>query len=145
VLLGKLFYVYPSQRNDSGFKDVLVAVVPESKITPAKFQKDIKDILEIKAPGTVREYARPKNMPNSFPQKFNVYDDGKTVLCFLEDPTFPTAIVFRLSGPKSPIIEDRIKFSLASVLEGKVASAQRKLARGSAAKKPTKAKKGSEK
>jgi hypothetical protein len=140
-MLGKHFYVFPSQRADSGFKDVLIAVAEEGKTTPAKFQKEIKDFLEIKGPASTREYSRPKGMLNSFPQRYDVYQERGIILCFLQEPSFPTAIVFRLSGPASPITDDRIKFSLASLLEGKPVAAQRKIARGST-KKAASTKKG---
>jgi hypothetical protein len=143
-LLGKHFYQFPSQRADSGFKDVLIALADESKTTPAKFQKEIKDFLEIKGPASApaAPYSRPKGMPNSFPQQFEIYRERSIILCFLQEPAFPTAIVFRLSGPVSPITEDRIKFSLASLLEGKPAAAQRKIARGTTTKKAASTKKG---
>ena len=117
---------------------MLIAVVGEED--KEKFQKDIFNSLKISGSPKVREIPRPFDKP----LRYDCYQAPNLQLYFPQKSKYLTAIAFRLSGSgNTAVTEERIKFSLASLLQGKPADAQRHLLRSQARKKSTEKKAGS--
>ena len=114
------FDVYPSLKQDSGFRDVLLAVANEEN--GDRFKNDLLKILNITGNPTSRDIPRPLEKPLGY----DFYQGQNVQLYIPQNSKYQTAIAFRTSGSgNAAVIEERIKFCLASFADGTKAQAQR--------------------
>jgi hypothetical protein len=125
------FDVYKPLKPDSGFQKILLAVENDDDVE--KFKTAVVAAL-FKAPSTPAVKSIPR--PLDKPQAYDFYQKDGVQLYIPQNSYYRVAIAFFPSGSANQtLVDERIKYSLASFADGRKAEAQRRVSRAQSTKK----------
>ncbi|HEV3081182.1 MAG TPA: hypothetical protein VGY66_15490 [Gemmataceae bacterium] len=125
------FDVYKPLKPDSGFQKILLAVENDDDVE--KFKTAVVAAL-LKAPATPTVKSIPR--PLDKPQAYDFYQKDGVQLYIPQNSYYRVAIAFFPSGSANQtLVDERIKYSLASFADGRKAEAQRRVSRAQSTKK----------
>jgi hypothetical protein len=135
------FDVYQSLKPESGFQKILLAVENDDDVE--KFKTAVVAALFKPAPTpTVKSIPRPLDKP----QTYDFYQKDGKQLYIPQNSYYRVAIAFFPSGSANQtLVDERIKYSLASFADGRKAETQRRVSRAQPAKKEAADKGGTKK